>query len=1172
MYRKDNENSVQAKLKFRRVKGLTKYGSLPMIIGYQDMLKHNLTTIFQEIFTSPLNQEQNMAQSEIGNEMSETQMAENFEMDFARQRDQNASNSERNHKVVKGRTSGNDSQPPPAKILPTRRSGRLRDRVDHLFTAEEVEDIPVSYLTRKEEHLDVEEDDDELDDFVAYTPYENMLNEELRDIENIDDDVDNILKQIPDTECRLMAEEVLRKHKTVFRDQLPALPAKLEPFKLELKEGTDWYTQPRNKQAPRLQTLAKQYEVNKFLEKAIANNIIRPSQATAWSQLLLTPKSNGKWRVCMDFRSLNQQTKSMGWPIPNIKDMINKIGSKKAKWFAVLDLTSGYHQAPINEESKHLTAFRTATGLWEWNRLPMGLQGAGSYFQHNVQHVVLKDMLGKIVEIYIDDAIIFAQTKKELMTRLDAVLTRFKKYNIFINPEKAKIGLNKVEYLGHVIDETGIAIDDKKTEKVLDFRLPETNKDMRSFLGLTSQFRDHVKGYANMAKPLHEAISDNKKNSKSPINWTPELEAQFKLLQNKVADCPKLFFLDETSPVVLQTDASNYGMGAYLYQLVDGVKHPIRFISRGFNKVELKWNIVEKEAFAIFYSLMKLEHLIRDRHFILKTDNKNLTYLNACHREKVKRWKLAIQHYDFDVFHIPGVENIEADGFSRLVPFPKQDDVTALENALENPENILQQLGTEDFEQKPLAQMDQRKYEKIKAVHGDKFGHGGIQRTMNLLCQKRQTWRGMRKDVRNFIERCPCCQKLNRVKIRNNINPFTLASTNVMERVAIDTIGPIESEEKANKSSRNKYIVVIIDSFTRYTKLYPVPSTKAEDALHPILDWISQFGCPSEIVSDNGTQYVNKLIEQFTQAAGIEHATIHAYSHEENAIVERANKEVNRHLRAMTYDRKIREDWELYLPLAQRILNTMTHTSIGVSPSQMLYGGIINHDTHFLNPYIKSEPKSHKEHITKLLAAQKHFLNVAVNAQQKLDEFNVSKRETNEPTFFPINSYVLAEYETQVPSKLHTPLHGPYRVVARVGDVYTIENLLTYKWEDYHVKLLREFKYDNVNVIPTEVAKQDKQLFDIQSIVTHRFKGNKKTLTNIQLYMKFEDELEPQWREWDATFGGHEKVHEYLRESGMASLIPIKYTYAKKRQLHENDRANKGPRAKTQKRMEVLVE
>ena len=176
---------------------------------------------------------------------------------------------------------------------------------------------------------------------------------------------------------------------------------------------------------------------------------------------------------------------------------------------------------------------------------------------------------------------------------------------------------------------------------------------------------------------------------------------------------------------------------------------------------------------------------------------------------------------------------------------------------------------------------------------------GGIQRAINLLTQKKQHWRGMRKDIRSFIERCPCCQKLNRVKIRNNINPFTLASTNVMERIAIDTIGPIEEGQE-----KHKFVIVIIDAFTRYTKLYPAESTKAEHALPAMLDWISQFGCPSEIVSDNGTQFVNKLIEAFTQAAGIEHATIHAYSHEENGIVERANKEVNRHLRTMTYEKK----------------------------------------------------------------------------------------------------------------------------------------------------------------------------------------------------------------------------------------------------------------------------
>ena len=95
---------------------------------------------------------------------------------------------------------------------------------------------------------------------------------------------------------------------------------------------------------------------------------------------------------------------------------------------------------------------------------------------------------------------------------------------------------------------------------------------------------------------------------------------------------------------------------------------------------------------------MKLEHLIRDRPFILKTDNKNLTYLNASHREKVKRWKIAIQHYDFQVLHIPGVDNIEADAFSRLIKRPTKDDNNYLESTFDNPENILQKLGTEEFE------------------------------------------------------------------------------------------------------------------------------------------------------------------------------------------------------------------------------------------------------------------------------------------------------------------------------------------------------------------------------------------------------------------------------------------------------------------------------------------
>ena len=123
------------------------------------------------------------------------------------------------------------------------------------------------------------------------------------------------------------------------------------------------------------------YEVEKFIRKAIACNMIRPSDAPAWSQILLTPKKNGSYRFCVDFRALNNATHSSGWPLPNIKHVLDRLSKKKPKYFTVLDLTSGYFQIPIHEQSRILTAFRTTIGLFEWNRLPMGLKGAGSYFQ-----------------------------------------------------------------------------------------------------------------------------------------------------------------------------------------------------------------------------------------------------------------------------------------------------------------------------------------------------------------------------------------------------------------------------------------------------------------------------------------------------------------------------------------------------------------------------------------------------------------------------------------------------------------------------------------------------------------------------------------------------------------------------------------------------------------------
>ena len=744
---------------------------------------------------------------------------------------------------------------------------------------------------------------------------------------------------------------------------------------------------------------------------------------------------------------------------------------------------------------------------------------------------LLRDLVQKICEVYLDDIIVFAKTAKELGERIERVFKQLKLFGITLNPDKVRIGMQEVEYVGHLVDKDGLSFSQEKKESVLNFRKPETASQMKSFLGLTSQFREHVPNYGTLASPLHSMIPNYKKNSKVLLQWTKELEECFTLLQRKVSGCQKLFFLDDTSPVFLHTDASNYGIGAYLFQEVDNVRHPISFISRQLNKTELKWSTIEKEAYSIFFAFQKLEHLIRDRHFTLRTDSKNLTFLNVDHREKVKRWKLAIQHFDFNVYHIAGKDNVEADAFSRLVPFPEKSETKL---------SSMQQRPTAFETHTP---MRPEIYQKIQTAHGGIHGHGGVQRTLEILKKTGHSWKHMRKDVDQFIKYCPCCQKMSPLKPVIHTKPFTLAAYNPMERICIDTIGPLNEE---GQDDTYKYILVIIDAFSRFVRLYPITDTTAESALGPLKDWICTFGCPSSIVSDNGTQFANKLITAFLDNSNIEHSLIQAHSKEQNGLVERANKEVTRHITSIAYDTVIRSAWRENLPYVQRIMNTLVHSSVGISPSQLIFGNAINHDSHFLTEPKKDDSlTTYHEEVERLYQTQERLLNIARNNQLDLDSFHIAQRTEDDITTFPINSYVLAQYETSKPSKFTTNLHGPYRVIAAKGPIYTLENLITHKYSDFHIKLLREFRYDPVHNDPEEVAKHDKEYDDIQQILEHRFTNKRKTKSYLEFLILWNRNRTPVWEPWNATLSANQTVHEYLREHNLRRMIPIKYTWPK---------------------------
>ena len=512
----------------------------------------------------------------------------------------------------------------------------------------------------KTDLLDGDPDDDEIDAHVRPSGWDDYFDRTQNSKEESDDPTKSF--EGVDINESLTEEEkssilaALRKYYNRFNVKVTT-PASIPPFEIKL-DRKKWRSGRNNKKYVRQISEAKKRAVEAFIKQALEDGLIQLSTAGTFSQVLLTPKSNGKWRFCVDYRALNELSESLGWPIPNIRQLLKNIGQHKPKYFAVLDLTSGYYQAPLAQSSRELTAFITHMGLYEWTRVPMGAKGAPPYFQYHMVNTVFAGLIHNICEIYLDDIIIWGESINELSQRLEQLLQRAEKYNIIFNPEKCRFGMTEVEYVGHVINSQGLSFTQAKRDKVDQFRLPSNIKEMKSFLGLASYFRDHVRNFTELAQPLRDMMEGKQRQT---LHWTEQQKGAFRKMQDAIINCTQNRFMEPGHPIFVQTDASDYGVGAYLFQLVAGEERPISFISKSLNKTERKWSTIEKEAFAIFYALQKWEDYLCDVKFTLQTDHKNLTYVNSEPKQKVQRWKLAIQSFDFWIEYIPGKSNIVAD-------------------------------------------------------------------------------------------------------------------------------------------------------------------------------------------------------------------------------------------------------------------------------------------------------------------------------------------------------------------------------------------------------------------------------------------------------------------------------------------------------------------------------
>jgi hypothetical protein len=360
-----------------------------------------------------------------------------------------------------------------------------------------------------------------------------------------------------------------------------------------------------------------------------------------------------------------------------------------------------------------------------------------------------------------------------------------------------------------------------------------------------------------------------------------------------------------------------------------------------------------------------------------------------------------------------------------------------------------------------------------------------------------------------------------------------------MERLSIDAIGPLPINEDGYQ-----YILVIIDCFTRWTELYPLKDVSAKSAADALINFAGRFGFAKQLVSDRGSQFVNSIISDVLQLLECDHSLTMAYSKEENSIVERANKEILRHLRAIVNNSKVKKDWKQVLPFVQRIINSSVNRSIGVSPAALVFGNMIDLNRNIIQDELFTSPEINYENLSDyaadLLAKQKLIISIAQEIQARNHAQHLKDQVSN-PTIFDLNSWVLVSYPKNrmnlaAPTKLDTPWYGPMKVQSRQHDHYELFDPASGKFETVHVSRMKPFIY-SASVNPEDIAIQNQHLQVVDKILAHR--GSAKSRQRLEFHVQW-NTSDPSWEPW-SNLRDNLVVHEYLRSNSMSSIIPIRY-------------------------------
>jgi len=699
--------------------------------------------------------------------------------------------------------------------------------------------------------------------------------------------------------------------------------------------------------------LALEKEVNMELDRLEARGIIEACNSFGIenaSPVVWVRKKNGTLRMCPDYKvHLNQKIYTEDYPLPTPNSIFSKLAG--AKYFSSIDLKDAYWQISIDEESQNLCAINTSKGLYKVKRLQMGLKNSAAIFQNVMENIVLKGLNNVIT--YQDDLIIFASTEASLNKHFNAVVGRLKSKGVTINETKTVKCVQEIEYLGRIINSDGIRPNTSHLKKALSIRPPENKRDIQSIMGFFNFFREFIKKFSEKTLFLTDKLSAEQ------FTWTNEDESQLSQVKEELLKEPVLAKYDVKQEVTIETDASKRAVAAIVTQN----KRPIAYLSKKLQPAQSNWSNIEREAYAIYWAIIKLRTLLLGRNFTVKTDHRPLQFIFADNKgiptrtsARISRWALELMPFDFSIAYKPGESLPHVDMLSRFscneendtifefdeldIPFSDssiRSDIKSFASTNEQYKRLVDriqnnnwckynQLDRKFFKYRyHLTVEDTLIFNGTKLYIPDEFQstvlqkahetHQGSQAMTNQL-KSEFWWPNLSFDIIVFLKRCRACAEKRPV---NKSLLGTWPQSERWERIHIDWAFPPGFGT----------IFIAVDAGTNFIDAIPCSDRSIYSVKKCLSRLFGLFGVPKVIVADNAPEFI--ATREWLSVMGIKLINTPPYNPASNGQAERAVKTIKEALKC--YEPKIGDRF-IFL---QKILLNHRACSGKVSPAERLY-------------------------------------------------------------------------------------------------------------------------------------------------------------------------------------------------------------------------------------------